>query len=779
MSYVDVETSAEALQEAEELIEAVNEIVEAAATAVYTDIKNDVSGALAKTRYVLETAFPFLIDWKEDPAAFPNAMKSLGLSFLLYLIAFFILSPSNVWRADHHRQRKRFQTLLLTTDKRTSSLKLLRRKLATTFNKKPKKTKKRMTKQQQQQQQQQQRRRPFERSHSASSITLLRWRSQLYPFRKTIDPDEDDDDCDDDEEEEEEETEEQKFAQRWLTILETKYGCLVLPPECKRVEKPKNRRETDLKRTSSIGPAAPAPAVPTTAPEPDRPESDDENPYKRLVNYWRHFLHLMMSLLKYDYVGAGYSLFHWLDWWLQNRQRLNDDVVDDEVSDNGTLGVVRKLSFGSDGSNTTRIENPIPAPVPSPKGKSRSKRDTIVKSSRSDSEGSSNTGETTDTVDRLPKLSLLEMSKLNEEKSDGGGSVFEDIATSWSGTLESPPSTPKAGRRSSTPGSVYSTPGLDSRDRNTETVVDAMLPTLSISVRSNQLNGIHKPKDALEIYRKPVVLSKSVHPSSLLDSLSVLQASSRVESTGENSTMNSTWDVSSAAGSSNNTHNMNQEADRDHRGKSFYFETASTQAEVKRMSVEVPVPDRNGYIVGDEFLPDEQEWKPLLVFVNSRSGPQQGQFLIAQLRGLLNPIQVWDLATGGPEEILESFINGFSRLRILVCGGDGTVSWIVSTIDSMNLQRKPPIAILPLGTGNDLARIHGWGGGYNNEPLTAILEQVADSYISWLDRWEMTIEDKRGKVKEVKSFFNYLGVGADAQAALQVHLVRTINVEFL
>ena len=52
-----------------------------------------------------------------------------------------------------------------------------------------------------------------------------------------------------------------------------------------------------------------------------------------------------------------------------------------------------------------------------------------------------------------------------------------------------------------------------------------------------------------------------------------------------------------------------------------------------------------------------------------------------------------------------------------------------------------------------------------------ILKQVAESYISWLDRWEMTIENKKGQVKSVKSFFNYLGVGADAQAALQVHMV--------
>lgn len=189
------------------------------------------------------------------------------------------------------------------------------------------------------------------------------------------------------------------------------------------------------------------------------------------------------------------------------------------------------------------------------------------------------------------------------------------------------------------------------------------------------------------------------------------------------------------------------------------------------MNVEVPVPDRNGYILGDEFLPDSR-YTPLLVFVNSRSGPQQGHLLIQQLRRLINPIQIWDLAEGGPAKVLESFCV-FSRLRILVCGGDGTVSWIIGELEKMKLERWPPIALLPLGTGNDLARIHGWGGGYNNESLIGVLEQVAESYVSMLDRWEITIEKKKGKKsKTAKSFINYLGVGADAQAALQVHMVR-------
>lgn len=203
----------------------------------------------------------------------------------------------------------------------------------------------------------------------------------------------------------------------------------------------------------------------------------------------------------------------------------------------------------------------------------------------------------------------------------------------------------------------------------------------------------------------------------------------------------------------------------------YFFESANSRESIQRMNLELPTPDKNGYILDDGFLPDPQNCSPLLVFVNARSGPQQGQLLTTQLRRLLNPIQVWDLAHGPPEPVLESFCV-FTRLRILVCGGDGTVSWILNALEGLKLKRKwPPVAICPLGTGNDLARIHGWGGGYNNESLITILEQVAESYVSLLDRWSVTIDEKKKK-KEHKTFLNYLGVGADAQAALQVHYLR-------
>ena len=74
-----------------------------------------------------------------------------------------------------------------------------------------------------------------------------------------------------------------------------------------------------------------------------------------------------------------------------------------------------------------------------------------------------------------------------------------------------------------------------------------------------------------------------------------------------------------------------------------FFDTAHSNSELRDLSRAVPIPDSNGFILGDEFI--SSSCTPLLVFVNSRSGPQQGNFLIAQFKHRLNPIQVWDLAS--------------------------------------------------------------------------------------------------------------------------------------
>lgn len=73
-------------------------------------------------------------------------------------------------------------------------------------------------------------------------------------------------------------------------------------------------------------------------------------------------------------------------------------------------------------------------------------------------------------------------------------------------------------------------------------------------------------------------------------------------------------------------------------------------------------------------------------------------------------------------------------LRVIACGGDGTAGWVLSVLDEMELENPPSIAILPLGTGNDLARTLGWGGGYNNESMEVFLNKVIYGKSVKLDR---------------------------------------------
>ncbi|NXE90195.1 DGKZ kinase, partial [Menura novaehollandiae] len=179
--------------------------------------------------------------------------------------------------------------------------------------------------------------------------------------------------------------------------------------------------------------------------------------------------------------------------------------------------------------------------------------------------------------------------------------------------------------------------------------------------------------------------------------------------------------------------------------------------------------------------------KPLLVFVNPKSGGNQGAKIIQSFMWYLNPRQVFDLSQGGPKEALELY-RKVHNLRILACGGDGTVGWILSILDQLRINPPPPVAILPLGTGNDLARTLNWGGGYTDEPLSKILSHVEDGNIVQLDRWNLHVEPNPDANPEEKDeaaadklpldvFNNYFSLGFDARVTLEFHESREANPE--
>jgi len=83
---------------------------------------------------------------------------------------------------------------------------------------------------------------------------------------------------------------------------------------------------------------------------------------------------------------------------------------------------------------------------------------------------------------------------------------------------------------------------------------------------------------------------------------------------------------------------------------------------------------------------------------------------------------------------------------------------------------------LPLGTGNDLARVFNWGATYAaNESTTKYLAQVNHSQGVKLDRWKVTVDeivdDKRVRVKDFV-LSNYFSFGVDAKIALNFHNMR-------
>ena len=81
---------------------------------------------------------------------------------------------------------------------------------------------------------------------------------------------------------------------------------------------------------------------------------------------------------------------------------------------------------------------------------------------------------------------------------------------------------------------------------------------------------------------------------------------------------------------------------------------------------------------------------PLLAMVNQKSGGGGGgRLLLQRLRGLLHDVQVCDVQAHRSSEVLSKYTDCKDNMKLLVCGGDGTVSRVLDELFALNMSQVP------------------------------------------------------------------------------------------
>ncbi|ELP94040.1 diacylglycerol kinase, theta, putative [Entamoeba invadens IP1] len=175
---------------------------------------------------------------------------------------------------------------------------------------------------------------------------------------------------------------------------------------------------------------------------------------------------------------------------------------------------------------------------------------------------------------------------------------------------------------------------------------------------------------------------------------------------------------------------------------------------------------------GDYKAVYRRDKTPMIFFVNPKSGNLLGEFLQNKTQELFSLPQVCNVLQGFDKIVkyIEEYGNKFIAV---ICGGDGTVGWVMNEMKKAN--KKPQYFIIPLGTGNDLSICTGWGGGYDGGDLITLLRQVQYALVQPLDRWRVSIHHKDAKEDRTIVLNNYFSVGIDAGIALDFHQRRQAN----
>ena len=121
--------------------------------------------------------------------------------------------------------------------------------------------------------------------------------------------------------------------------------------------------------------------------------------------------------------------------------------------------------------------------------------------------------------------------------------------------------------------------------------------------------------------------------------------------------------------------------------------------------------------------------KKLLLLTNPVSGKTEGQKIKGKLFSILKkhlPSKEYDIV---PTELdmkdqLSNISTGYEK--VVAAGGDGTISNIIQAMEGLGWKQK--IGIIPLGTGNDLARSLGILEAAKNGGLENLIKIIVTNF---------------------------------------------------
>jgi len=181
---------------------------------------------------------------------------------------------------------------------------------------------------------------------------------------------------------------------------------------------------------------------------------------------------------------------------------------------------------------------------------------------------------------------------------------------------------------------------------------------------------------------------------------------------------------------------------------------------------------------------------PMLALVNPRSGGGLGAALMAALERLPDPVEVHPLSHDGLAAVvrrLRALRASHMQPRLICAGGDGTVTAVTRVLSDRGLT-SVPIAVLPLGTGNDCAQTLRMGlPAFTPVALNAWVAAAAHGRVIATDVFDVAFDTYpagsivvvRNKVetqlaeREVRgTCVMYSSVGADSRCVYTVELNR-------